>query len=99
MDTVLEAEHTHFYPGHEGWLEAGSAVETHSNSVPCKILFADGVVTSGDLSLCGSSGALGVDAYTTAAGSDISAKRWQLRIRRADDGRIRFRIQKKLVRS
>ncbi|MCB1384604.1 MAG: hypothetical protein KDJ80_01585 [Nitratireductor sp.] len=99
MDVVLEAEHSHFYPGHEGWLDGDMPLPlAPAQDLRSRIAFADGVMTGGFLS-GGAEGRwqLAVDPYVTAAGSRIGAKRWQLAFRQVAGGRIRFRIERKLA--
>jgi hypothetical protein len=99
MEIVLEAEHTHFYPGHEGAVAGGAPILSRKGERwPSRIVFADGAMAGGMLK-CTDDGRwdLEVSPYTTAAGTDIAAKRWQLSFRRHADGRTRFRIERKLA--
>lgn len=99
MEVFLEAEHTHLYPGHEGWVAGDAPTPSPSGeALPSRIVFADGATTGGTLKR-GDDGRweLEVSSYTTAAGTDIGAKRWQLAFRRDADGRTRFRIERKLA--
>lgn len=99
MEIVLEAGHTHFYPGHEGWVEGEEpSAPPGAAGLPSRILFAGGAIAGGSLSReDGGSWVLEVDPYTTAAGTTIAARRWQIAFRRAEGGRARFRIERKLA--
>jgi hypothetical protein len=98
MEIVLEAEHTHFYPGHEGRVVGDAPAESMGGGgLSSRIVFADGVVTGGTLKNVGGSWELEIPPYTTAAGTDVAAKRWQVTFRREADGRARFRIASKLA--
>ncbi len=69
----LSVAHTHLHPGARGTLEGEAAGA-------CRVEFADGVETSGELT-AGSQGLeLSVAAHVTAAGTRIAAKRWLLEI-------------------
>lgn len=96
---MLEAGHTHLYPGHEGWLEgAAPSVDTAATALPTRIVFADGVMAGGILSLGGDGNwELEVDPYATGAGTNITAKRWRIAFGGAAGGRTRFRIERKLA--
>jgi hypothetical protein len=94
MAIVFEAEHTHLYPGHEGWLAGAAPTGTGASSL---IALSDGVMVGGVLTRADSGRwELGVDPYSTAAGTAIPAKRWQVAFRE-EDGRTRFRIERKLA--
>lgn len=95
METVIEAGHTHFYPGHEGWI-AGDAPAREGKATAVRIAFGDGVMAAGTLGPAGDSWELDVAPYTTAAGTAIPAKRWRVALRPEADGRTRFRIERKL---
>ena len=96
MDVVLEAEHSHLYPGHEGWLECEAPLPVSTEGLPGRIAFADGVMAGGTLKGSDGRWELEVDPYTTAAGTDIAAKRWQIAFRQVAGNRTRFRIERKL---
>ncbi|MEQ8293127.1 MAG: hypothetical protein RIA08_13055 [Roseovarius sp.] len=74
----LEATNTHLYPGATGTILSGEPV-----SGPVTLRFADGGGAAGTLS----GEVLHTAPYTTAAGTGITAKSWQI----AFDG-DRFRI-------
>lgn len=99
MDVVvLEAGHTHFYPGHEGWLEGDApALDDGERTLPSRIVFADGTTAGGTLKLAGDGWELEVAPYVTAAGTDIGAKRWSITFRSTPDRRTSFRIDRKLA--
>jgi hypothetical protein len=99
MEIVLEAGHSHFYPGLEGWLDGETRPPPAGGSrLPSRIAFADGAMAGGTLSnRSDGQWELEVDPYRTAAGTDIAAKRWQVSFRSVAGGRTRFRIEKKLA--
>ncbi|MEQ8898486.1 MAG: hypothetical protein RID23_15475 [Roseovarius sp.] len=74
----LEGGNTHLYSGATGAILSGEPVNG-----PVTLRFADGGAATGALS----AGKLHMNPYTTAAGTDIAAKSWQV----AFDG-DRFRV-------
>lgn len=97
MEIVLEAGHTHFYPGHEGWLEGDGPSAAGENALPVRIVFSDGAMAGGILSMAEDGGwELEVAPYTTAAGTEIGAKRWSIGFISSPGRRDRFRIERKL---
>lgn len=100
MEIVLEASHTHLYPGHEGRVSGVDALARLPAGTTCRIDFADGGVAFATLSRVddadGDDWALEVGAYTTGAGTAIPVKRWRVGIRQEDDG-LTFRIRGRLV--
>lgn len=95
QDLRLDAAHSHLYPGARGRL-SGSLPDDGKNA-PCQVIFSDGAMTLGALAMESDGAAvLETGPYTTAAGSDIPAKRWRLEIAvQAADPRP-FRVRAKL---
>lgn len=97
MEIVLEASHTHLYPGHEGKVAGVGTVPAMPAGATCRIDFADGSVALGSLTHeRGDDWTLEVSPYTTAAGTPMPAKRWRLGLRQEED-RVAFRIRRKLA--
>lgn len=88
---ILQATHTHLYPGHAGtvtglaqgadWRAGGDAV----------VEFSDGSATTARIACSGDRWLLHTDAYRTAAGTAIADKHWRIEIGEHRD-RIEFRI-------
>ena len=93
---ILQATHTHLYPGHRGEIAGLARIDDLRAGGDCLIEFADGSATAARFSKSGNDWLLDTDAYRTAAGTDIPAKRWQVGLR--ESGRqVEFRIVKKLA--
>lgn len=92
MEIVLEASHTHLYPGHEGRVTGAGALAHLPVNAQCRVDFADGGVAFATLSH-GDDGAWVLEAgvHATSAGTSIPAKRWRVALRE-DGGTLRFRI-------
>lgn len=99
MEIVLEARHTHLYPGLEG-LVAGDdapAPSAGAEGLPSRIAFSDGAMAAGTLKHADGAGwELEVGPYTTAAGTHIAARKWRIAFRR-ENGRTAFRVERKLA--
>lgn len=96
MEIVLEAGHTHLYPGLEGKVSGIDPALLEEAGAPCRIAFSDGSVAFGSLGRADDGWALDVSPYATAAGTDIPAKRWRIDLQQADGG-VTFRIRRKLA--
>ena len=100
MFLVLEAPHSHLYPGLVGRISAapeGLASDLREGAVDCAVEFVDGAAAFGRLGAGeGDSCLLSVDAYETRRGTQIPAKRWSLTISPRDGGGAAFRIAKRL---
>ncbi len=95
---ILQATHTHLYPGHRGTVSGlAQAAELRAGS-DCLVEFADGSAAPARISPAGRHWLLQTEAYRTAAGTDIAAQRWLLCLDQGR-GRVEFRIKKKLSRS
>jgi hypothetical protein len=91
----LEAVHTHLYPGLRGSLYG--ALPGAATAATCEVAFSDGSVALGSLVMeSGDEGVLETGPYTTAAGTEIAAKKWRLDITEAVKGPRPFRIRAKL---
>lgn len=88
---LLQATHTHFYPGHEGEISGISRIAELQAGCDCVVEFVDGSATCAKISRIDDGWQLQTNAYRTAAGTEIAAKRWRLRLEETGD-RIRFRI-------
>jgi len=96
MEIVLEAGHTHFYPGHVGSVEGGILPAADGLGVPCRIVFSDGAVAFVALQIqADGSAVLAVDPYRTVAGTGIAAKTWLVDFHRDPGGTVRFRIRRR----
>lgn len=95
MEIVFEASHTHLYPGHEGKVAGTESVSSIPADTTCRVDFADGSVTFGSLTRAGGNWTLDTGPYTTAAGTDMPAKRWRVDIRQESHG-LTFRVRRKL---
>lgn len=93
MELVLEAGHTHVYPGLRGFLRGLEPGKIGAAGETCRIDFADGSVAFGALRPGGGEAwELEVSPYVTAAGTRIPVKRWRVGLEREADGRTAFRI-------
>lgn len=88
-------QHSHLYPGARGSLQGtlpNAAAET------CEVAFSDGSVALGSLAMERSDAAvLETGPYTTAAGTEIPAKKWGLEIGPEKNGARPFRVRRKLA--
>ncbi|MBK0397622.1 hypothetical protein H0I76_00330 [Limibaculum sp. M0105] len=79
---VLEAGHSHLYPGAKLGGAAPPATETD-----CLVLFADGAQAGGRVAPADGGWRLAIGAYRTARGTAIAAKGWL--IATTPEGRLR----------
>lgn len=90
------ASHSHLYPGAIFWARLGWGTVS---SMPLDLVLSDGVHTCAEL-LIGEepTALLAVEAYDTAAGTRIPAKRWLVVAdsRRRPDGTDLFRVKARL---
>lgn len=91
---ILEATHTHLYPGHRGKVSGLSRLAELKRGGDCLVEFSDGSAAAGRISKFESDWQLDTNAYRTVAGTDIAAKRWLVRLE-AVGGRAEFRILEK----
>ncbi len=91
---ILEATHTHLYPGHRGKISGLAQIADMQAGGDCLVEFSDGSATPARISKSEDGWQLCTDAYRTAAGTDISAKRWLVCLEE-DGDHVEFRILKK----
>ncbi len=92
---LLTATHTHLYPGLRGTISGSTDAGDLQTDRDCLVEFADGTAAMARISNLGEGWQLNVDAYRTAAGTEIRQKSWRLEIERIDET-IRFRIVEKI---
>ena len=94
---ILQASHTHLYPGHGGTISGPAGIADMLAGGDCLVEFADGSATPARISRSGSDWLLEADAYRSAAGTDIAAKRWLIGLEEVR-GLVKFRIIRNLAR-
>ena len=93
---ILQASHTHLYPGHRGKISGVARSADIDNGRHCLIEFSDGSAAAATILHAARDWQLQVGAYRTAAGTAIAAQRWRLRLEPAAGG-LEFRIIGKLL--
>jgi len=88
---ILRATHTHLYPGHRGTISGAVRIADLKKTRDCLVEFVDGSAASANISADGANWLLRVDAYRTAAGTEIPVKRWRLRLHE-DGDELQFRV-------
>ncbi|MDH3388690.1 MAG: hypothetical protein OEN02_12370 [Gammaproteobacteria bacterium] len=88
---ILEATHTHLYPGHRGRISGLEKASTIQSGRDCLVAFSDGSAATARISRSANGWQLDTNAYRTAAGTDITAKRWFVRLEE-DGDHVEFRI-------
>lgn len=88
---ILEATHTHLYPGHEGKIPGLAQIAEMQSGGDCLVEFSDGSMTPARITKSENGWQLDTDAYRTAAGTNIPEKRWLVFLRE-DGGCVEFRI-------
>jgi hypothetical protein len=91
---ILQASHTHLYPGHRGKISGLSHITDLENGCDCLVEFSDGSATNARISRKESGWQLQTFAYRTAAGTDIAEKRWAIRLQE-EGALMTFHILKK----
>lgn len=91
---ILEATHTHLYPGHRGKISGLAQIADMQADVDCLVEFSDGSATPARISKCDDGWQLHADAYCTAAGTDVAQKFWLVDLTE-DRGHVKFRILEK----
>jgi len=91
---ILEATHTHLYPGHKGRISGLQRIADIGSGRDCLIEFSDGSAASARIAPGEHGWLLQANAYRTAAGTDIAEKRWYVRLEE-DGDQLGFRILKK----
>ena len=93
---ILEATHTHLYPGHRGKVAGPAQVSDLQAGGDCLVEFSDGSVTPAGISESEAGWQLRTDAYRTAAGTDIAEKCWLVYLGEVGD-HVEFRILKNVA--
>ena len=88
---ILQATHTHLYPGHRGKISGPAQIADLQTGSDCQVEFSDGAVASARLSRFEDDWHLHTSAYRTAAGTDIAAKHWLIELKQEGE-RVVFRI-------
>ena len=91
---ILQAIHTHLYPGHSGEVSGLAQIDDLQACDECLVEFADGTATAARLSSLEKGWLLETAAYRTAAGTGIEAKRWLVDLEQAGS-QVKFRVLKK----
>ena len=91
---ILQASHTHLYPGHRGKVSGAAQIADLPEDRNCVVEFSDGSAAAARLSRSGNAWQLDTKPYRTAAGTDIAAKCWRISLHERH-GRIEFRILEK----
>jgi hypothetical protein len=90
---ILEATHTHLYPGHRGRISGPAQIADLRTGGDCLVEFSDGSAVPARISKSGNDWLLDTDAYRTAAGTHIVKKRWLVGLGE-NGGHVEFRILK-----
>ncbi len=77
---ILEAIHTHLYPGHKGKITGLAKIVDLKTGRDCLVAFSDGSAATARISRSGNGWQLCTNAYRTAAGTDITEKHWCVRL-------------------
>jgi len=90
---ILEATHTHLYPGHKGKISGPAQLSELQAGGDCLVEFSDGSVTPARITKSDNGWQLDTHAYRTAAGTKIAEKCWQV-VLQEHGGHLEFRILK-----
>ena len=93
---ILEATHTHLYPGHVGKISGLEQIAEMQAGGNCLVEFSDGSVAPARITKSENGWQLDTNAYRTAAGTDIPEKRWLVSLKE-DGSHLEFRILKNVV--
>ena len=88
---ILQATHTHLYPGHSGKISGLARLADMQSRCDCLVAFSDGSAASATISRSADGWQLHTDAYRTAAGTNIADKNWRVHLQEEDD-QVKFRI-------
>ncbi len=88
---ILQATHTHLYSGHRGKISGVARIADIETGRDCVVEFSDGSAATAEITQAARDWRLRVDAYRTAAGTEIPARHWVLRLD-ADGNALNFRI-------
>lgn len=88
---ILHATNTHFYPGLYGTISGAARIADLGPGSDCVVEFSDGSAATAKFVASARDWRLRVDAYRTAAGTEIPSKHWLMRVDE-DGDRLQFRI-------
>lgn len=89
----IEVAATHLYPGASAVLRGDHPAAGERD---CIVTFSDMVWTTGRIAfVSGEAARLEVQAYRTAAGTDVASKAWDVAVARTSDG-IALRVRRRL---
>lgn len=91
---ILEATHTHLYPGHAGKISGLAQMADIGAGRECLVEFSDGSAAPARIWKHGKEWQVRTSAYRTGAGTQIPEKRWITRLEEVG-GQLTFRILKK----
>jgi hypothetical protein len=91
---ILQATHTHLYPGHRGKIFGPAQPADLQTGRDCLVEFSDGSVASARITRSANGWQLRTNAYRTAAGTEIVAKLWIISLEKGDD-HVKFHILNK----
>ena len=91
---ILQATHTHLYPGHRGKISGLAYLADLEEGRDCLVEFSDGSATTARISAAANDWRLDTRAYRTAAGTNIPDRHWFLRLH-GTGGEFEFRILRK----
>ncbi len=92
---ILEASHTHLYPGHRGKISGLEHIADLGDGGDCLVEFVDGSAANARISKDADGWQLQTSAYRTAAGTDIAEKRWAIHLQE-NGGQPAFRVLKRI---
>lgn len=95
---ILQATHTHLYPGHRGKVTGLAHIADIRADRDCVVDFVDGSAACARISRHQNGWLLHTDPYRTAAGTDITEKFWLIGLDE-DAGQVRFRVLGKARKS
>jgi hypothetical protein len=88
---ILQATHTHLYPGHRGKIADIAQLADIQTGGDCLIEFSDGSAASARITKCENGWQLRTNPYRTAAGTAIAEKLWFIHLEK-DGDQIKFHI-------
>jgi hypothetical protein len=95
---ILEATHTHLYPGHRGKISGLTQLADMQTGRDCLVEFSDGSAASARIAKSENGWQLRTSAYRTAAGTEIAEKLWFIRLEK-DGDHVKFHILNKVKES
>jgi len=91
---ILQATHTHLYPGHRGKISGLAQLAAIQTGGDCLVEFSDGSVASARINSYENAWQLRTSPYRTAAGTAIAEKLWVIHLEK-DGNQIKFHILNK----